>query len=61
MIWKEKSRIRTFQKDNLRGLLGIRRMDSMLNMQIRELCRVKKGLDESICEHILHGLGILIE
>ena len=53
MIWKEKSRIRTFQKDNLRGLLGIRRMDSMLNMQIRELCRVMKGVDERNDESIL--------
>ena len=27
--------------DNLRGLLGIRRMDKILNAQIRDLCRVK--------------------
>ena len=36
--------------DNLRGLLGIRRMNRILNAQIRELCRVKKGLDEKIDE-----------
>ena len=31
MIWKEKEipRIRTVQMDNLRGLLGIRRMDKV--------------------------------
>ena len=32
--------------DNLRGLLGIRRMDRVLNARIRELCGVRKGLDE---------------
>ena len=31
MIWKERSRIRAVQVDNLRGLLGIRRMDKVLN------------------------------
>ena len=39
--------------DNLRGLLGIRRMDWVPNAQIRELCRVKKGQDERIDEGML--------
>ena len=39
--------------DNLRGLLGIRRMDKILNAQIRELCRMRKGLDERIDKGIL--------
>ena len=30
---------------NVRGLLGIRRMDRVPNAGIRELCGVKKGLD----------------
>ena len=30
--------------DNLRGLLGIRRMDRVQNAWIRELCGVMKGL-----------------
>ena len=34
--------------DNLRGLLGIRRMDRVPNAQVRELCRVRKGLNERI-------------
>ena len=36
-LWKEKerSRIRVAQMDNLRGLLGIRRMDRVLNAWIR--------------------------
>ena len=34
--------------DNLRGLLGVRRMDRVLNAHIRELCRVVKGVDESV-------------
>ena len=46
MIWREKgrSRIRTVQMDNLRGLLGIRRMDKVPNVWIRELCKEIKGL-----------------
>ena len=39
--------------DNLRGLLGIRKMDRVPNAQIRELCGVKKGLDERIDEGVL--------
>ena len=44
MLWKEKewSRIRDIQMDNLRGLLGIRRMDRVSNARIRELCGVTK-------------------
>ena len=38
---------------DLRGLLGIRRMVRVPNTQIRELCRVKKGLDEWIDECML--------
>ena len=39
--------------DNLRGLLGIRRMDRVLNARKRELCRVRKGLDERIDDGVL--------
>ena len=45
--------MKTVQKDNLRGLLGIWRMDRILNTWIGELCRVKKGLDERVDECIL--------
>ena len=50
MIWREKemSRIRAVQMDNLRGLLGIGRTDRVPNAQIRELCGVAKGADESV-------------
>ena len=50
MIWrkKESSRIRGVQMDNLRGLLGIRRMDRVLNAWIRELFGVVKEVDESV-------------
>ena len=59
MLWKEKerSRIRAVQIDNLRGLLGIRRMDRIQNAQIREFCLVKKGLDERIDEGVLKWYG----
>ena len=39
MLWREKERsiVRAVQMENLRGFLGIRRMDKVLNVQIREL------------------------
>ena len=44
MLWKEeRSRIRVVPIDNLKGFLGIRRIDRVPNAQIRELCGVKKG------------------
>ena len=45
---KKRSRVRAVQMDNLRGLFGIRRMDRVLNARIRELCGMRKGLDERI-------------
>ena len=40
MIWseKERSRIMALQMNNLRGLLGVRRMDKVPNSRIRKLC-----------------------
>ena len=43
MLWKE-------ERSRVKGLLGIKRIDSVPNARIRELCRVKKGLDERIDE-----------
>ena len=43
--------------DNLRGLLGIRRMDRIPNARIRELYGVRKGLDERIDESVLRWFG----
>ena len=43
--------------DNLRGLLGIRRLDRFPNAQVRELCQVMKGVDERIGEDILQWFG----
>ena len=50
MTWKgkERFRIRAVQMDNIRGMLGIRRMDTVPNAQIQELCRVAKGVDKRI-------------
>ena len=55
ILWKEqeRSRLRAVQMDNLRGLLGITRMDRVPSARIRELCRVRKGIDERIDEVIL--------
>ena len=58
MFWKEeRSRVRAVQMDNLRGFLGIRRMDRVPNTGIRELCKVKKGLNERIDEGIFWWFG----
>ena len=44
MLWKEeRSRIRAVQMANLRGLLGIRRMDRYQNIRIRKFCGVTGG------------------
>ena len=55
ILWKEKerSRVRTVQMENLRVLLDIRRKDRVPKAQIRELCGVKKGLDERINKGVL--------
>ena len=59
MLWKKKERyrIRAVQMDNLRGLLGIRRMDRVPNAQIREFCGVTKGVDKRIDEGDLWWFG----
>ena len=54
---KERCKVRTVQMDNLRGLLGIRRVDIVWNACIRELCGVTKGIDESIDEGVLWWFG----
>ena len=59
VLWKEKERSRTraVQIDNLRGLLGIRRMDRVPNARARELCEVTKGVDERIDKGVLRWFG----
>ena len=55
MLWnKERSRIKAVQMDNLRGLLGIRRMGKFPNVWIKDVCGVKKGVDERIDEWFNH-------
>ena len=43
--------------DYLRGLMSIRRMDRVSNARIRELCGVRKRLDERINESVLRLFG----
>ena len=59
MLWKEneRSRIRAVQMGNLRGLVGIRRMDRVPNARIKELCGVMKRLDERTDEVVLRWFG----
>ena len=55
MLWKEKERYKIWavQMENLRVLLGIRRIDYVPNERIRELCGVKKRVDKKIDEGVL--------
>ena len=59
ILWREKerSRIRNIQMDNLRGMLGIRRIDRVPNARINELCRVTRGVEEKIHEGVLRWFG----
>ena len=59
VIWREKerSRIGDVQMDNLRGPLGIRRMDKFLSARIRQMCGVIKGVDEKVDEGVLRCFG----
>ena len=59
MLWKEKkrSKIRYVQMDNLRVLVGIRRMGRVPNALIRELRGAAKGVDEKIDEGVLRWFG----
>ena len=43
--------------DNLKGVLCARRIDKMRNERIRELCGVKKGINERINESTLRWFG----
>ena len=43
--------------DNLRGFLGIKRMDKVPNARIRQLYGVTKGVNERIDEGVLRWFG----
>ena len=49
--------LRLVEMDNLRCLLGIRKMAKVPNARVRELCRVTKGVDERIDEGVLRWFG----
>ena len=58
-MWKEKerSRIRAVQMDNVRGMLGIKRLDKVRNEKIREVYGIRKGVNEVITENLLRWYG----
>ena len=56
MLWKENERS-GIRAVNLRGFLGIRKRDRVLNARIRELCGVTKGVDERIDEGVVRWSG----
>ena len=57
LFWKDKERstVRVVQVDSLRGWLGIRKIDRVLNTRIRKLWGLKKCLDRRIDEDVFHG------
>src|SRR5678815_3865859 len=59
MVWNKKyrSKVQCVQIDNLRGVLGVRRIDKVRNELIREWCGVKKGVNERINESMLRWFG----
>src|SRR5678815_2512779 len=59
MVWNKKyrSKVQCVQMDNLRGILGVRRIDKMRNECIREMCGMKKGLNERINKSMLRWFG----
>ena len=59
MIYRknERSRNRAIQIDNLRGLVGIRRIDKNPNARIRQLCGVAKVVNKKINESVLRWFG----
>ena len=52
------SRIRAVQMDNLRSVLGNRRMDRVPNTRKRELSKVTKGVNERIDESVFWWFGM---
>ena len=50
---ERRSRIRSEQINNLRGLLGIRRMNKVLNARIKVLCGMTKGVYEKIDKGVI--------
>src|SRR5678816_1585400 len=59
MVWNKKyrSKVQCVQMDNLRGMLGVKRIDKMRNERFRKLCGVKKGVNERINESTLRWFG----
>src|SRR5678815_4983448 len=59
MVWNKKyrSKVQCVQMDNLRDMLGVKRINKMRNELIRELCGVKKGVHERINESMLRWFG----
>ena len=49
----ERSMIRVVQMDDLRSLLGIRRVDKVPNARIKQFCVVMEGVDEKIDDVVL--------
>ena len=54
---KERSRIRDVQMDNLRDLLGMRRIDKVLNAWIMVLYGVLKGVDKRMDVGVFQWFG----
>ena len=63
MMWREKEKSGTWalQKDTVRDLVNIMRMEKECQIHRLKLCGVMKGVDERIDKRISDGLDILKE
>src|SRR5678815_2001492 len=59
MVWNKRYRckLQCVQMDNLSGVLGVKRNDTMRNERIRELFGVEIGVNERINESTLRCFG----
>ena len=59
MVWDKsyRSKVQAVQMDNLRSVLGVRRIDKIRNEFIRSTCGVQKGINERINESMLRWFG----
>ena len=58
-IWREKerSRIKAVQMNNLKSVLGIRRIDKIPNAPVRQFCEVTKSVDEKMYSPMVWPCG----
>ena len=59
MVWDRtyRSKVQAVQMDNLRSVLGVKKIDKIRNEFIRTVCGVEKGINERVNESVLRWFG----